>query len=53
MLVHLQLTDAIHGKKKTHGDLLQELNRPIFDLQPPDEDSAADLNVPPPNMSVQ
>lgn len=44
---------AIHGKIKPQIDLLQEINTPIFDLQPPDEESAADLNITPPNMSVQ
>ena len=50
---HLQLTDAIHGKVKPQSVVLQEQDRPVFDLQPPDDDAAADLNIPPQNLTVQ
>lgn len=46
------LSDAIHGKMKQR-DVFLERPTPVFDLQPPDEESAADLNVPPLNLTVQ
>ena len=51
-VAHLQLSDAIHGKRKREP-LFVEIQTPVFDLQPPDEEDAADLNMPPPNLSVQ
>ena len=46
-----QLSDAVHGRRRVEA--FQEVETPVFDLQPPDEEAAPDLNIPPPNVTVQ